>query len=131
MMTDPIADMLTRIRNGLHANHDIVSVPASNLKQEIARILRDEGYVRGVETVRSGPQGELKIELKYVAERQPVISGIQRVSTPGRRVYCNKENLPRVLNGLGIAIISTSGGLLTDRQCREQGVGGEVLCEVW
>ncbi len=132
MMTDPIADMLTRIRNAIRANHDRVSVPASNLKREIARILHEEGYVRDVRTIDEGPQGTLEIILKYVgSERRPVIEGIERVSKPGRRVYCGKDDVPLVLNGLGVALVSTSRGLLTDRQCRERGVGGEVLCKVW
>ena len=131
MMTDPIADMLTRIRNALGASHDTVSIPASNTKREIARILREEGYVNTVDAVEDGPQGAIRIALKYAGERESVITGIERVSKPGCRVYCGKEELPRVLNGLGVAILSTSRGLLTDRQCREQGVGGEVLCKVW
>lgn len=131
MMTDPIADMLTRVRNAIHAGHDQVSMPASKTKREIARILRDEGYVRGFESIDEGPQGRIEIELKYVGERQNAITGLKRVSSPGLRVYCNKTTLPIVLNGLGVAMISTSRGVLTDRQCREQGVGGEVLCEVW
>ncbi len=131
MMTDPIADMLTRVRNAIQAGHAQVSVPASKTKREIARILREEGYVRGFESIEEGPQGHLDIELKYVGDRQSAITGLKRVSSPGLRVYCNKASLPTVLNGLGVAVISTSRGVLTDRQCREQGVGGEVLCEVW
>ena len=132
MMTDPVADMLTRVRNALRADHDKVSIPASNTKREIARILQEEGYVREVANVDQGPQGTIEIELKYVGpERRSVIEGIERVSTPGRRVYCGKDELPLVLNGLGVAVISTSRGLWTDRQCREQGIGGEVLCKVW
>ena len=131
MMTDPIADMLTRIRNALQADHASVSIPASNTKREIARILREEGYVNAVNEESEGPQGSLQIALKYLGARKPVIEGLARVSSPGRRVYCGKEDLPLVLNGLGIAIISTSRGLMTDRQCREQGVGGEYLCKVW
>lgn len=131
MMTDPIADMLTRVRNAIQAGHDQVSVPASKTKREITRILREEGYVRGFESIDEGPQGRIDIELKYVGDRQSAITGLKRVSSPGLRVYCNKTTLPVVLNGLGIAVISTSRGVLTDRQCREQGVGGEVLCEVW
>ncbi len=131
MMTDPIADMLTRIRNAIQADHDRVSVPASKTKREMVRILREEGYVTSVSETDEGPHSELDIELKYLGERESVIDGLERVSSPGRRVYCGKEHLPRVLNGLGIAIISTSRGLMTDRQCREQGVGGEYLCKVW
>ena len=131
MMTDPIADMLTRIRNALAAGHRGVSIPASKTKREIARILREEGYVKGVDQLAEGPQGTIAIELKYAADDGAVISGLQRVSTPGRRVYCAKHGIPAVLNGLGVAIISTSRGVLTDRQCRELGIGGEVLCKVW
>lgn len=131
MMTDPVADMLTRIRNAISARHDRVQVPASNTKREIARILREEGYVKSFEPVEDGPQGSIDIELKYVDEEESAITGLQRVSTPGCRIYCGKGDLPRILNGLGVAIISTSRGVLTDRQCREHGVGGEVLCEVW
>lgn len=131
MMTDPIADMLTRIRNALRAKHDRVTIPASKTKREIARILREEGYVSDVTVDETGPQGAIEIGLKYVGDRETVITDLARVSTPGRRIYCDKEHLPTVLNGLGIAIISTSRGLLSDRQCREQGVGGEILCKVW
>lgn len=129
-MTDPIADMLTRIRNGMSASHDTVRMPTSRTKSEIARILRDEGYITGIDT-HEGLPVELEVRLKYHVDGEPVISGIERVSRPGRRVYRGKADVPRVLNGLGIAIVSTSRGLLTDRQCREQGVGGEVLCKVW
>lgn len=131
MMTDPIADMLTRIRNAIRANHDRVAIPASRTKRALAGILRDEGYVQAVDYVDTAPQGVIDIELKYAGERDPVISGIERVSTPGRRVYCGRDEIPRVLNGMGVAILSTSRGLMTDRQCRELGVGGEVLCKVW
>ena len=131
MMTDPIADMLTRIRNAIRANHTEVAIPASNTKREIARILRDEGYINDVADREEGPQGAIDINLKYAGDQESVISGLQRVSTPGRRVYCGKDEIPKVLNGLGVAIVSTSRGLMTDRQCREQGIGGEVLCKVW
>lgn len=130
MMTDPIADMLTRIRNALHASHAAVSIPASNTKAEIARILREEGYVKSVEQLEEAAQGAIRIELKYVGD-EPVITGIERVSKPGRRVYCGKDSVPAVRNGMGVAIVSTSHGVLTDRQCRDKGVGGEVLCRVW
>jgi small subunit ribosomal protein S8 len=130
MMTDPIADMLTRIRNGMAARHDTVRIPASRTKTDIARILRDEGYVSRSVPVDSTP-AEIEVFLKYHEDGRPVISGIERVSRPGRRVYRGKNDMPKILNGLGIAIVSTSRGLLTDRQCREQGVGGEVLCKVW
>ncbi len=131
MMTDPIADMLTRIRNAMMAKHDSVQIPASNTKREIARILREEGYVNATASDPTGPQGTISVDLKYLPGRRPVITGIERVSKPGRRVYCGKADVPTVLNGLGVAIVSTSRGLLTDRQCREHGVGGEVLCRVW
>lgn len=131
MMTDPIADMLTRIRNAIQARHSTVDIPASNTKREIARILRDEGFVHSYEFVDEGPQGVIKIELKYAGDEQSVISGLQRVSKPGRRVYRKKDAVPKVLNGLGVAIMSTSRGVLTDRQAREHSVGGEVLCNVW
>lgn len=131
MMTDPIADMLTRIRNAIRANHARVAIPASRAKRELARLLREEGYVQSVEYVDGKPQGVIDIELKYAGEKEPVISGIERVSTPGRRVYCGHDEIPRVLNGMGVTILSTSRGLMTDRQCRELGVGGEVLCKVW
>lgn len=131
MMTDPIADMLTRIRNAIRANHARVSVPASRAKRELARILREEGYVQSVDYVDSKPQGVIDIELKYGTDSESVITGLERVSTPGRRVYCGRDDVPRVLNGMGVSILSTSRGLMTDRQCRELGVGGEVLCKVW
>lgn len=131
MMTDPIADMLTRIRNALQARHSKVSIPASNTKQEIARILEDEGFVHSYRFMEEGPQGLIELELKYVDDEQSVISGLERVSKPGRRVYRKKDRIPKVMNGLGVAIMSTSRGVLTDRQAREQGVGGEVLVNVW
>ena len=131
MLTDPVADMLTRIRNAIGARHDHVRIPASNTKHEVARILREEGYVKSVESIEDGTQGAIDIELKYVGGEESAITGLQRVSKPGCRIYYGKSDLPRILNGLGVAIISTSRGVLTDRQCREHGIGGEVLCEVW
>lgn len=132
MMTDPIADMLTRIRNAIAARHERVQIPASRMKREIARILKEEGYIRDFRIETAGhPQGLLDIELKYDATHTSVIRGLKRVSTPGRRKYATYKEMPRVLNGAGIAIVSTSRGILTDRQCRERGVGGEVLCFVW
>ena len=131
MMTDPIADMLTRIRNGLQAKHDSVLVPSSGLKKEIARILSEEGFVGEVKLARGENAHSIELTLKYVEGREPVIRHIERVSKPGRRVYCDKEGVPVVLNGLGVAIVSTSQGVLTDRRCRELGVGGEVICRVW
>jgi small subunit ribosomal protein S8 len=131
MMTDPIADMLTRIRNGMEAKHDSVVIPYSGLKKEIARILSDEGFVGEVELERGENASSIELSLKYVEGRKPVIRRIERVSKPGRRVYCGKEDVPVVLNGLGVAIVSTSQGVLTDRRCRELGVGGEIICRVW
>ncbi|QJA06961.1 30S ribosomal protein S8 [Thermosulfurimonas marina] len=130
-MTDPIADMLARIRNALMARHKTVEIPASRMKREIARILKEEGYIEDYEWVAEGPQGKIVITLKYDEGRRPVISGLKRVSKPGRRVYAGAKKLPRVLGGLGIAIISTSQGIMTDHEARRRGVGGEILCEVW
>ena len=129
-ITDAIADMLTRIRNAGTAGHPTVMVPASNLKKAIAQILVDEGYIASFETIEDDKQGMIKITLKYAA-RKHVISGIQRISKPGLRVYADKESLPKVLGGLGIAIISTSKGVMTDKQARKLGVGGEVMAYVW
>jgi len=130
-MTDPIADMLTRIRNANIARHSRVDVPASRIKEEIARILQDEGYIKSYRYLEDRKQGILRISLKYSDEKQRVISGIKRISKPGRRIYVGKSELPRVLNGLGIAIVSTSRGIMTAAQCRRAGVGGEVICHVW
>ena len=130
VVNDPIADMLTRIRNAGTAGHPTVMVPASNLKKAIAQILVDEGYIASFETMEDDKQGMIKITLKYAAKKH-VISGIQRISKPGLRVYADKENLPKVLGGLGIAIISTSQGVITDKKARELGVGGEVMAYVW
>ena len=129
-ITDAIADMLTRIRNAGTAGHPTVMVPASNLKKAIAQILVDEGYIASFETIEDDKQGMIKITLKYAA-RKHVISGIKRISKPGLRVYADKENLPKVLGGLGIAIISTSKGVMTDKKARKLGVGGEVMAYVW
>ena len=130
-ITDPIADMLTRIRNANSSKHESVNVPASKLKIEIARILNEEGYINGYEVIDDGLQGVIKITLKYAANKQKVITGLKRVSKPGLRVYAGKEELPRVLRGLGIAIISTSKGIMTDKEARKLNVGGEVLAFVW
>jgi small subunit ribosomal protein S8 len=130
-MTDPIADLLTRIRNAQMARHETVSVPASKIKAEIVRILHEEGYLRGFELRRDSVQGSIHIELKYDKSGAHAISGVRRVSMPGRRVYCAKDDVPRVLNGLGVSILSTSRGVLTASACRRMGVGGEVLCNVW
>ena len=130
-ITDPVADMLTRIRNASSAKHDTVDVPASNLKKAIAQILLEEGYIKSFELVDNGNQGNIHITLKYLTKKQPVISGLRRVSKPGLRVYAGADELPRVLKGLGIAIISTSKGIMTDKKARELHVGGEVLAFVW
>ena len=130
-ITDPIADMLTRIRNANSAKHETVDVPASNLKKAIAKILLDEGYIKSYEVVEDGTQGVIRIQLKYLAGKEKVISGLRRVSKPGLRVYAGADELPRVLKGLGIAIISTSKGVMTDKAARANHVGGEVLAFVW
>lgn len=130
-ITDPVADMLTRIRNANTAKHESVDVPASNLKKAIAKILLDEGYIKSYEIVEDGTQGIIRIQLKYLAGKEKVISGLRRVSKPGLRVYAGADELPQVLRGLGIAIISTSKGIMTDKKARAQHVGGEVLAFVW
>ena len=130
-ITDPVADMLTRIRNASSAKHDTVDVPASNLKKSIAQILLDEGYIKSFELVDNGNQGVIRITLKYLAKKQPVLTGLRRVSKPGLRVYAGADEMPRVLKGLGIAIVSTSKGVMTDKKAREAHVGGEVLAFVW
>ena len=128
--TDPVADLLTRIRNANRANHDALEMSSSKLKVEIVRILQREGFIKGFDVVKQAPQDKLKIALKYGTKREKVITDLKRISKPGLRVYCSKDEVPRVLRGLGIAIISTSQGLLTDREARRKGVGGEVLCYV-
>ena len=131
-MTDPIADMLTRIRNANTAKHDTVDVPSSKMKLAIAKILLDEGYIKSYELVENGKLNDIRITLKYGASKnEKIISGLQRISKPGLRVYANKEELPKVLGGLGVAIISTNKGVITDKEARKLGVGGEVLCFVW
>ena len=131
-ITDPIADMLTRIRNANNAKHDTVDVPASNMKKAIAQILLDEGYIKNFQTINDGTQGVIRITLKYVQPgKEQAITGLRRVSKPGLRVYAGAEELPRVLRGLGIAIVSTSKGVMTDKKAREAHVGGEVLAFVW
>ena len=130
-ITDPIADMLTRIRNANKAKHDTVDIPASNMKKAIAQILLDEGYIKNFQTISDGTQGVIRIALKYNAGKEKVISGLKRVSKPGLRVYAGADELPRVLRGLGIAIVSTSKGVMTDKKAREAHVGGEVLAFVW
>ncbi len=130
-ITDTIADMLTRIRNANSAKHDTVDVPASNLKKAIAQILLDEGYIKAFQVIEDGKQGVIRITLKYGENKSQVITGLRRVSKPGLRIYSNCEDMPKVMKGLGIAIISTSKGIMTDKQARKENVGGEVLAFVW
>ena len=130
VVNDPIADMLTRIRNAQIAKHDVVVLPASNTKKAIAKILLAEGYVKSVDFIDDGLQGEIKVTLKYIG-KTPVIAGLKRISKPGLRVYARCEELPKVLGGLGIAIISTSKGLMTDKEARKNAIGGEVLAYIW
>ena len=131
VINDPIADMLTRIRNGLIARHDSVTMPASNMKKAIAKIMLDEGYIKSVDFVDDGLQGQIKIALKYAQGKESVIKGLKRISKPGLRVYARSSEIPKVLGGLGIAIISTSKGVMTDKEARNAGVGGEVLAYIW
>ena len=131
LVTDPIADMLTRIRNALIVKHDTVEVPVSVMKRSIADILLNEGYIKGYTINEEGVEPMMVINLKYGPNRQKVITGLKRISKPGLRVYARKDNIPKVLNGLGIAIISTSKGIMTDREARKQGIGGEVLAYIW
>ena len=130
-ITDTIADLLTRIRNANSAKHDTVEIPASNMKKAICQILVDEGYIKSFSVEEDGKQGMIKVALKYVDGKTPVIQGLRRVSKPGLRIYTNVEDMPKVMKGLGIAIISTSKGIMTDRQARKENVGGEVLAFVW
>lgn len=130
-VTDPVADMLTRIRNAQIAKHDTVEVPSSNMKKAIAEILMTEGFIKGCEYIDDSVQGTLKIKLKYGPQGERVIRGLKKISKPGLRVYARHDQLPKVLNGLGIAIISTSKGILTDKQARKEAVGGEVLAYIW
>ena len=129
--TDPIADMLTRIRNASQANFKTVDIPASNMKKDIAEILFNEGYIKAYEEINNDNQGIIRVSLKYTEKGKKVISGLRRISKPGLRIYASKEELPKVLNGLGIALISTSKGIMTDKKARELGVGGEVLAYIW
>jgi small subunit ribosomal protein S8 len=130
-MTDPIADYLSRIRNALLAKHASVEIPLSTLKVEVTKILEKEGYIEGYRVVEGSPRGSIKIALRYGADGDRVINGLTRVSRPGRRVYCSKGEIPKVLGGLGIAILSTSKGVMSGHEGRRQGVGGEVLCTIW
>jgi small subunit ribosomal protein S8 len=130
-MTDPVADMLTRIRNANTVRHATVDIPASKMKKSIAEILLNEGYIKGYDIIEDGNQGTLKVQLKYGADKEKVISGIKRISKPGLKVYAKSTEVPKVLGGLGIAIISTSKGIVSDKEARKLGVGGEVICYVW
>ena len=131
MVTDPISDLLVRLQNGLRRRHETVTVPASRLKREIIRILQNEGYIQGVQSEVVEGHSVLKVQLRYMAEGQPMLTGMQRVSKPGRRVYVGIKDIPRVKSGIGVAILSTSKGVLTDQESRRAGLGGEVLCSVW
>ncbi|SFB19834.1 30S ribosomal protein S8 [Clostridium frigidicarnis] len=131
VLTDPIADLLTRIRNANAVRHEVVEVPSSNVKKAIANILLQEGYIKEIEDYSDGVVPMLRLTLKYGANKERVITGLKRISKPGLRVYCQKEETPKVLNGLGVAVISTSKGIVTDREARKLGVGGEVICYVW
>ncbi|MBS5594345.1 MAG: 30S ribosomal protein S8 [Clostridiales bacterium] len=131
VMTDPIADFLTRIRNANMQRHEKVEIPASKVKVSIAEILLEEGFIKNYDVTEDGKQGIVTVTLKYGPEREHVISGLKRISKPGLKVYCKKDNVPRVLGGLGVAVISTSHGIMTDRQARKDGLGGEVLCYIW
>ncbi len=130
-VTDPIADLLTRIRNGQKARFDKVDVPSSKMKVNIARILKDEGYIKNFKLIRDNKQGVLRVQLKYATAREAAIVGLKRISKPGCRIYVGHEDIPKVMNGLGVVILSTSKGIMTDRQARSAGIGGELLCSVW
>ena len=131
VINDPIADMLTRIRNALIARHDSLTIPASNMKKAIAKILLEEGYIKAVDIIDDGLQGQIKVTLKYAQGKESVIKGLKRISKPGLRVYAKNEEIPKVLGGLGIAILSTSKGVMTDKEARNAGIGGEVLAYIW
>lgn len=131
VMTDPIADLLTRIRNANTAKHEIVEIPSSNIKKAIANIMLQEGYIKDIEEYNDGVVPMMRLTLKYGSSKDRVITGLRRISKPGLRVYCKNEEVPKVLNGLGVAVISTSNGIVTDREARKLGVGGEVLCYIW
>ncbi|MGO1369123.1 MAG: 30S ribosomal protein S8 [Senegalia sp. (in: firmicutes)] len=130
-MTDPIADMLTRIRNANRQKHDTVDIPASNIKKSLAEILLNEGFVKGYDVIEDDKQGIIRVQLKYSRDNEKVITGLKRISKPGLRVYAKKDEIPRVLGGLGIAVLSTSKGILTDKEAKKNDVGGEVICYVW
>lgn len=130
-MTDPIADLLTRVRNALMAKHEVCEVPTSKLKERLLALLKEEGYIRDFSVLPTEPCGTLRVELRYFDDDKSAILGIQRVSRPGRRVYCGAQEIPKVLNGLGVGIVSTNKGLMTDRAARRANVGGEIICSVW
>ena len=130
-ITDPIVDLLTRVRNASTAKHDTVDIPASNMKKAITQILLDEGYIKSFQVIEDNKQGVIRVTLKYTDNKTPVISGMRRVSKPGLRIYTNREDMPKVMKGLGVAILSTSKGVMTDKQARKENVGGEVLAFVW
>jgi small subunit ribosomal protein S8 len=130
-MTDPIADMLTRIRNANMVRHASCDIPASNMKKNLAEILKTEGFIKGFDVIEDSKQGMIRVQLKYTKDEERVISGLKRISKPGLRVYANRNEIPKVLGGLGIAILSTSKGVITDKEARKAGVGGEVICYVW
>lgn len=131
VMTDPIADLLTRVRNANMANHEKVEIPASKVKKAIADIFKTEGYIKDCEFIDDGKQGIIRLYLKYGSNKEKVITGLKRISKPGLRVYAGKDEIPRVLGGLGTAVISTSKGIMTDKDARKQGLGGEVMCYIW
>ncbi len=130
-MTDPIADMLTRIRNALKAGHSSLEFPRSRIKVEISRVLKEQGFIENYAELLEGPQGSIRIDLRYDKSERAIIRGLERISKPSRRYYVGKDEVPRVRNGLGVAILTTPNGILTDRQARKAGIGGEVLCYVW
>jgi small subunit ribosomal protein S8 len=131
MLTDPIADMLTRMRNAIVIKSEKVDMPASKMKVEIAKILKEEGFIKSYKILKDKKQGMLRIAFKYTPDNHPVISGLRKISKPGRRVYVGKDEIPKVVGGMGIAIMTTSKGIMTDKRCRRDGVGGEVLCYIW
>jgi small subunit ribosomal protein S8 len=131
MMTDPIADMLTRIRNSVLIKAEKVDIPASRLKVEIAKIMKEEGFIKSYKIIKDKKQGVLRVTLKYTPDNRPIVEGLKRISKPGRRVYVGKDEVPSVVGGMGIAVVTTPKGILTDKTCRREGVGGEVLCYIW
>ena len=131
MMTDPIADMLTRIRNSVLIKAEKVDIPASRLKVEIAKIMKEEGFIKSYKIIKDKKQGILRVTLKYTLDNRPIVEGLKRISKPGRRVYVGKDEVPSVVGGMGIAVVTTPKGILTDKVCRREGVGGEVLCYIW